>query len=144
MKKYKLYKVSLWSLLKIGFLVGWIGSFFPVALLSFVFFKIISTLATWMSGLVYELRLPLPGNFGVDLNLVEILGLQGFMDRLQTWEAIGFLQTVLIVLIITSLAALFWGLIAAAGGLVFNLFSKAAGGVEITLAEENPNGGSLV
>ena len=138
MKTYTLYKVSLWSLLKIGFLVGWIASFLPVALISFLFFKLVSTLAGWLSGLVYQVRLPLPGNFGFDLNLVELLKLQGFMERLQAWQAIGFLQTALIVLLVTSMAALFWGIVVAAGGFVFNLISKATGGVEITLAEDQP------
>lgn len=144
MKTYKLYQVSLWSLLKIGFLVGWIGSFLPVALLSLFFLKMISALTGWLSGLVYELRLPLPGNFGIELNLIEILKLQGLLNWLQTWDAIGFIPAVLLVLFITSLAALFWGLVVAAAGLVFNLISKAAGGVEITLAEQNSKDGSLV
>jgi hypothetical protein len=138
MRTYTLYKISLWSLLKIGFLVGWIVSFLPVALLAFVFFKLVSTLAGWLSGLVYQVRLPLPGNFGFDLNLVELLKLQGLMEQLQAWQAFGFIQTVLIVLLVTSLVALFWGLIAAAGGLVFNLISWAAGGVKLTLAEDPP------
>jgi hypothetical protein len=144
MKTYKLYQVSLWSLLKIGFLVGWIGSFLPVAVLFFFFFKMISALTGWLSGLVYELRLPLPGNFGIELNLIEILKLQGLLDWLQTWDAIGFIPAILLVLFITSLAALFWGLVVAAVGLVFNLISKASGGVEITLAEQNSKDGSLV
>jgi hypothetical protein len=137
MKNYTLYKISLWSLLKVGFLVGWVASFLPVALFFLMFFKIVSALAAWLSGLVYQIRLPLPGNFGFDLNLVELLKLQGVVDQLQTWGAVGFIPTILIVLLVTSLFALFWGFVAAAGGLVFNLISKAIGGIQLTLSDQD-------
>jgi hypothetical protein len=143
MKNYILYKISLWSLLKIGFLVGWIVAFLPVALVAFVFFKLVSTLAGWLSGLVYQVRLPLPGNFGFDINLVELLKLQGLMERLHTWQSFGLFQTLLAVLLVTSLIALFCGIVAATGGLVFNLISKATGGVRLTVAEESLPGEGL-
>jgi hypothetical protein len=138
MKNYTLYKIRLWSLAKVGFLVGWAASFFPVALASFMFFKLVDALATWLSGQVYRLSLPLPGNFGIDINLVELLKLQGLMARLDTWNSIGFIATILIVLLVTSFLALFWGLVVVAGGLLFNLISQAIGGIQFSMTEEKP------
>ena len=143
MKTYTLYKISLWSLLKVGFLVGWVASFIPVALVFFIFFKIVSGLANWLSGLVYHIGLPLPGDFGFDLNLVELLKLQGVVDQLQTWSAVGLIPTILVVLLVTTLIAIFGGLVVAASGLLFNLISRVIGGIQLSMSDENIQLGRL-
>jgi hypothetical protein len=135
-KTYTLYRISPWSLMKIGFLVGWIASFLPVAFITALFFRLAAALAKWLGGLVYQVRLPIPGNFGFDINVVELLKLQHVLDQLQGWAVIGAIQIILFILLITTVIGLFWGFIAALVGLVFNLISYAIGGVDLTLKEE--------
>jgi hypothetical protein len=136
LKNYKLHHISAWSLLKIGFLIGWIASFPPIALAVTIFFRGAAALSAWLGGLVYTIRLPIPGNFGFDINVVELLKLQDFLNRLQGWAVVGILPGFLIVLVLTSLLALFWGIIAALGTAIFNLLSSAIGGIQVTLSEE--------
>jgi len=136
LKIFKLHHISAWSLFKIGFLVGWIASFPPIALAVMIFFRGVAALSAWLGGLVYNIRLPIPGNFGFDINVVELLKLQDFYDRLEGWAAVGLITTLLIILMMTSLLALFWGIMAALGGAIFNLFSRAIGGIQVTLSEE--------
>lgn len=121
--------------MKIGFLVGWLASFLPVAAFIFLFVRMAASLADWLAGMVYRIRLPLPGDFGFDINVVELLHLQEALSRLEGWAAIGGLVLFLLILLVTSLFGLFWGIIAAVAGVVFNLLSRATGGVELTLAE---------
>jgi hypothetical protein len=135
---FTLYRISPWSLFKISFLVGWIATFLPVAFLITLVLRLAVILANWLGGLVYQVRLPIPGNFGFDINVIELLHLQNFYERLDRWALVGGLQALVIILVLTSLIALFWGLVATIAGLVFNLFSRAIGGIGITLAE-NPN-----
>lgn len=139
-KTYTLYRISPWSLMKIGFLVGWIASFLPVAFITALFFRLAAALAKWLGGLVYQVRLPIPGNFGFDINVVELLKLQHVLDRLQGWAVIGAIQIILFILLITTVIGLFWGFIAALVGLVFNLISYAIGGIDLTLKEEQISG----
>ena len=136
MKSYILHKVSLWSMAKVGFLVGWIASFLPIALIFFVFFTVVNALSTWLNGLVYHIKLPLPGNFGFDINVIELLKLQSFVDQLNGWAATGFISTLIIVILLTSMVAVFWGLVATLSGLIFNLISKAIGGVRLVVSED--------
>jgi len=135
-KNYILHKVSLWSIAKIGFLVGWIASFLPIAVVFFAFFTAINALSNWLNGLVYHIKLPLPGNFGFDINVIELLKLQGFADRLNGWAAMGLFTTIIIILLLTSLAAVFWGFLAVLSGLIFNLISKTIGGVRLVVSED--------
>jgi hypothetical protein len=136
LKNYKLYHISAWSLLKIGFLIGWIASFPPIALTVMIFIRGVAAFSDWLGGLVYKIRLPIPGNFGFDINVVELLQLQDFYQRLQGWAVVGLIPALVIVLVLTSLLAVFWGIIAALGGVVFNLLSRAIGGIQVTLSEE--------
>ena len=135
MKQYRLYKISAWSLFKIGFLIGSVASFLPIALVSMLIFRIVSGLADWLGGLVYRIELPLPGNFGFDINVVELLKLQQAYDWLVQWAAVGAIPLLFLVLLITALFGLFWGVIAALGAFVFNLLSRATGGIQLSLSE---------
>lgn len=135
-KTYILHHVSLWSLFKIGSLVGFITSFIPLMSIVYLFVRLVSSLAEWLGGLVMHLRLPLPGDFGIDLNLIELLKLQGFYESLQKWASVGGFSAFLIALLLTLLAALFWGLIAVFAGIVFNLLGSAIGGIQFTMSEQ--------
>jgi hypothetical protein len=134
---YTLQRVSLWSLAKVGFFIGWIVSFLPIAFFSFLFFQAADVLAKWIGSLVYRIRLPLPGDFGIDLNLVEILKLQNILGRLQGWAAIGAIQAFILVFLLTCLAALLWAIVIGLAGLIFNLISRAIGGIQVTLIPTN-------
>lgn len=137
MNHYRLTHINPWSLLKIGFLVSWIAALPFVAFLTFLIVRMITSLANWLGGLVYQLRLPLIGN--LDINVLELLNLQVFYDRLQGWAIVGILPTLFMVLLVTTLIALFWGCVAALSGWVFNLLSRVTGGIEMTLAEREMN-----
>jgi hypothetical protein len=140
MKTYILYRLSAWSLFKIGFLVGWIASFLPIASGAYILMRIVTGVANWLGNMVYQFTVPLLGN--IDINVVEMLGLQQFYANLANWATIGTITLCFIILLLTSLAALFWGVIAALAGLVFNLLSHAIGGVRLTMAEESVQVGS--
>jgi hypothetical protein len=135
MRQYLLYKISAWSLFKIGFLIGSIASFLPIAIVALLFFRIVSGLAGWLGGLVYRIELPLPGNFGFDINVVELLKLQQAYDWLVQWAAVGAIPLMLLILLVTVLLGLFWGMIAALGAFVFNLLSRIIGGIQLSLSE---------
>jgi len=135
MNTVRLTHISPWSLLKIGFLISWITTLPIVAFLAFLFFRAVTGLAHWLGGLVYQVRLPL--NIGFDINVIDLLKLQEFYDRLQGWAVLGVLPTLFLVLLITTMFALFWGFVAALCGWVFNLLSRTIGGIEVTLAESN-------
>ncbi len=137
MRTYTLVRVGLWSLLKIGFLISWIVSFLPIALLTIVFTRTVAALTAWLSTLVYHVRLPLPGDFGFDLNLVDLLHLQGLIDSLNRWVVVGIIPLFMVILVLTSLVAVLGGLATVLGGLVFNLFSRLSGGIQVTLSEKD-------
>lgn len=122
--------------MKIGFFVGSVLSFIPLMTVIYVLIRLVSTVAGWLSALVYNLRLPLPGNFGIEVNVIELLKLQDFYESLLNWAALGGFSAFLIALLLTFLAGLFWGLLAALGGVVFNLIGKVVGGIQVTMAEE--------
>lgn len=137
MKNYRLYRVNPWSTFKLGCLAGWLTAFLPVAGLGWLAVKTASALASWLQGLVYRIELPLPGDFGFEINGIELLHLQEIYNRMAEWAGVGGLTLFLLILLTTSVFGLLAGATAALISLVFNGFSRATGGIEVTLSEKD-------
>ena len=137
MKNYRLYRVNPWSTFKLGCLAGWLAAFLPVAGLGWLAVKTASALASWLQGLVYRIELPLPGNFGFEINGIELLHLQGIYNRMADWAGLGGFTLFVLILLTTSIFGLLAGATAALVSLVFNGFSRATGGIEVTLSEKD-------
>lgn len=136
MSTVRITRINPWSLFKISFLVSWITALPFVAFTAFLILRSITGLVAWLGGLVYQVRLPLLGNLGFDINVLELLKLQDFYTRLQGWAVLGILPTLILIGLAATLIALFWGCVAALSGWVFNLLSRAAGGIEVTLTKQ--------
>lgn len=133
MKTYTLHNVHLFSLFKIGFIIGLVFSCLPVTFLAAIILKTVNALENWMSGLVYNLRLPLIGDLSI--NVVELLHLQGFYAGVQRWTLFGSLNIVLVVLLVLAALAAAVGLLTVLAGLIFNLLSRITGGIQLDISE---------
>jgi hypothetical protein len=133
MKTYTVHGVRLFSLFKTGFIIGLVFSCLPVTVLTVTFFRLVQAVENWLSGLVYNLRLPLIGE--ISINVVDLLRLQAFYASLQRWSLWGGIPTVLAVLaLLVGLAGVI-GLLTALAGLLFNLLSRASGGIQVDVSE---------
>jgi hypothetical protein len=133
-KQYTIHHIDSYSLLKIGGILGFIVSFVPITATIFGVLRLVNIVIGWMEGMVYQLRLPLIG--GLDINVVELLHLTGMLEALQNISVIGGLGAIFLAILLSLLAAIFWGFIAVIAGAIFNLLSKATGGIQVSMSED--------
>jgi hypothetical protein len=136
MKNYRLHRVGLLSLLQFGCSIGFFISFLPITALALFAIRLMTGLMNWLNGLVYRLQLPLLGDLGIDISIVELLHLGNFYDSAVKWASLGALEILAIVLLLSAAAAVLIGILTLFGGLIFNLLCALTGGLKIVVSEE--------
>jgi hypothetical protein len=136
MRNYKIHRVGLFSLLQFGCLIGFFISFLPITVLSLLVIRLMTNLVNWMGGLVYRIPLPLLGDIGIDISVVELLHLANFYDSITKWAALGTLEILAIILLFSAAAAVVVGILTLIGGLIFNLLCAITGGLKVVLSED--------
>lgn len=130
--KYILRQISIFSLFKLGFVIGLIVNLLPTLLIIVLSFQVILAINAIMQNMIIQVGV---GPLGFQVNLIEQLNLQSFFLFVQTAASFGILQFILILLgllVLSSLASGLWLLLI---GLFFNLLSGIIGGIEITFRE---------
>lgn len=138
MKTQTLHRISLLSLLKFGFFVGLVTTFFPNLALILVSWWILRWFVDWLTSLTYSFSLPVPGLADIEVQVVELLKVQDLVDQLETLADAGWLPVFLLVLGATLAAGGFFALLSVLAGAIFNLVSYLSAGLEFTLAEKAP------
>jgi hypothetical protein len=138
MKIYTLHSVSPLSLFKFGFSIGLIISFLPILLVILFLFNLANKLLVWLGNLGTSptIQLPIIGEIPIDINILQLLGLQDFYTRLDSFIAIGAIQALLLTILLTLASAIFIAVLALLAGLAFNLISAVTGGLQVTLSEK--------
>jgi hypothetical protein len=136
--KYILRKVSIFSLFKLGFVIGLILNLLPTFLIILVSFQLIVAINAIMQHMILQVG---AGPIGLQVNLIDQLNLQSFFLFIQTAASFGILQFILIVLALLILSSLVSGLWLMLTGLFFNLLSGMIGGIELTLSTPLMAGG---
>jgi hypothetical protein len=140
-KTYIVHRISSLPLFNLGFLVGAVGSFFPIATAILLIKWGISSLATWMNDLTYTvefpIKSPLPGvNFpSIEVKPLELLKLQDVQTQLQNIGDTAWFKVILLILGLTILAGLYFGVIALIAGEAFNLASAIFGRLKLKLSD---------
>jgi hypothetical protein len=138
MKIYTLHSVSPLSLFKFGFFIGAIISFLPLLLVILFLLNLANKLFFWLGNLGTSptIQLPIIGVIPIDINILQLLGLQDFYTRLDSFIAIGAIQALLLTLLLTLASAIFIAVLTLLAGLAFNLISAVTGGLQVTLSEK--------
>jgi hypothetical protein len=131
-KKYNLHQISIFSLFKLGFVIGLVVNLIPSILIIVLCFQVIRAINAMMQNMVIELG---SGVFGLQINLIEQLNLQSYYLFFETAASTGILQFILIILALVILSSLISGLWLMLIGLFFNLLSNIIGGIEVTFSE---------
>jgi FHA domain len=140
-KTYTVHRISSLPLFNLGFLIGAIGSFFPIATVILLVKWGISSLATWMNDLTYKVEFPIKSPIpGVDfpsivIKPIELLKLQDVQSQLQNIGDTAWFKVILLILGLTILAGLYFGVIALIAGEVFNLASSIFGRLKLKLSD---------
>jgi hypothetical protein len=143
-KTYTVHRISTLPLFNLGFLIGAVGSFFPIATIILLVKWGIASLASWMSDLTYKvefpIKSPLPGvNFpSIEIKPIELLKLQDVQTQLQNIGDTSWLKVILLILGLTILAGLYFGVIALIAGEAFNLASAIFGKLKLKLSDASP------
>ena len=138
MKKYTLHSINPFSLFKFGFFIGLIVSFLPLMLVFLFLLNLATKLFSWLGNISSNptINLPIIGNIPIDINVLQLLGLQDFYNHLNTFVAIGALQVLLFTIFLSLAFAIFIALMSLLAGLIFNLISAVTGGLQVTLSEK--------
>ena len=138
MKRYTLHSISPFSLFKFGFFIGLIVSFLPLLVVILFLLNLANKLLEWLGNLVTNptISLPIIGEIPLDINILQLLGLQDFYTRLESFIAIGALQALILTIFLTLATATFIAVLTLMGGLAFNLISAVTGGLQVTLSEK--------
>jgi len=140
-KTYTVHRISSLPLFNLGFLIGAVGSFFPIATFILLVKWGISSLASWMSDLTYKVEFPIKSPIpGVDfpsivIKPIELLKLQDVQTQLQSIGDTSWFKVILLILGLTILAGLYFGVIALVAGELFNLASSIFGRLKLKLSD---------
>jgi hypothetical protein len=143
-KTYTVHRISSLPLFNLGFLIGAVGSFFPIATIILLVKWGISSLASWMSDLTYKVEFPIKSPIpGVDfpsivIKPIELLKLQDVQSQLQSIGDTSWFKVILLTLGLTILAGLYFGVIALIAGELFNLASSIFGRLKLKLSDASP------
>jgi hypothetical protein len=140
-KTYTVHRISSLPLFNLGFLVGAVGSFFPIATAILLIKWGIYSLAAWMNDLTYKVEFPIKSPIpGVDfpsivIKPLELLKLQDVQSQLQNIGDTAWFKVILLILGLTILAGLYFGVIALIAGEAFNLASAIFGRLKLKLSD---------
>lgn len=129
--RYSLRRVSPFSALFYGLLLGFIVWVIPGFLLGLLAGEIVAGLSAWLDALRFELALPLGQSLPVDLITLFQLG-----ERQAQLSGLAARESSLVLAVALATAAggmLLSGLLALFSALVYNLFARFLGGVQVTL-----------
>lgn len=133
MRTIRLYRVGLFSTFRFGVVLGFILSFLPSVLFTFIVFWAASLLTGWLSNL--RTSLPLPGNFSLPISTIDLLGLQGLLQTLEAITRMAAWQVAFLGMFLWLGSALVTGLLALVAVAIFNLISGTAGGIELVVED---------
>ncbi|WP_374686769.1 DUF3566 domain-containing protein [Promineifilum sp.] len=129
--RYAIRRVNPISALLYGLLLGLVGSLIPSFLLGWLVRAALLQLQGWLARLNFVI--PLPLGEGLTVDLVQLLQLSDTQARLTALGTRGGALMLAIALGTAAAVMLLTGLTAAVGALLYNLFARALGGVEVTL-----------
>ena len=139
--KVAIRRIHLFSLGKMGCLLGVVAAFLPSLLCGLLTVEAVGRLLHWMEGW-QEFSISVLGQEIARLDLVQFLGLEKVLVLLQTVTAASLPVLFLGVLALSLVAGLFLALIIILVGLAYNLLASATGGVVVEMAalgqEETP------
>lgn len=124
-------RVSPFSALFYGLLIGFIAWIIPGLLIGFLAGELVARLSAWLNALQFELALPLGQTLPIDVISLLQLG-----DRQVQLAGLAARESSLVLAIALATAAagmLLTGLIAMFSALVYNLFARFMGGVQVTM-----------
>ncbi|MFO7663336.1 MAG: DUF3566 domain-containing protein [Chloroflexota bacterium] len=136
--RYTIRRVSPYSALFYGLLIGLVAWLIPGILLGRLVAQVVTRLAAWAQSL--QLEIPLPLGQSLSFDLINLLQLTESQARL---AALAARDTSLIIAVALATAAagmLLTGLITLLAALVYNLFAQLLGGIQVTL---DPLDGSM-
>lgn len=139
--KVAIRRINLFSLGKMGCLLGVVAAFLPSLLCGLLTVEAVGRLLHWMEGW-QEFSISVLGQEIARLDLVQFLGLEKVLVLLQTVTAASLPALFLGVLALALVIGLFLALIIILVGLAYNLLASATGGVVVEMAalgqEETP------
>ena len=114
------------SALKFGALIGGSTMFLPGLLLGVIVRVLVGILRTWLDGWTK------PGVLGVEINLLNLLNLQGFLQSLQGWDDQGWLLILLVMFGTMVIGGLLNGVLLASSAASYNSLANISGGLVIS------------
>ncbi|HFD38974.1 MAG TPA: hypothetical protein ENJ31_03875 [Anaerolineae bacterium] len=131
--KVAIRRINLFSLGKMGCLLGVVAAFLPSLLCGLLTVEAVGRLLHWMEGW-QEFSISVLGQEIARLDLVQFLGLEKVLVLLQTVTAASLPALFLGVLALALVIGLFLALIIILVGLAYNLLASATGGVVVEMA----------
>lgn len=131
--KYTLHQIGLFSLFKLGLVIGLVLNILPALLITVSGLEVVRFIDLIMQKMVFTVGGP--GSLGIEIDLIKQMNLQNYAAFFRAAASVGILQMILVILGILILASLYSGVAMMLGGLIFNLLVNISGGLEITLSE---------
>lgn len=114
------------SALKFGALVGGLTMFLPGLLLGVIVRVLVGILRAWLDGWTN------PSALGVEINLLNLVNLQDFLQSLRGWDDQGWLLILLVMFGTMFVGGLLNGVLLASGAASYNSLANISGGFVIS------------